>query len=336
MADRGVTRRKFLSRSGLVAAGAAAGVGALQASTTQPAAAAPAKQGPAVAIGFHTDAFNSAYWGFEQCLQWAERNGVHRIECGFLDGVHWGQGLGYAPYVASYEDPLLWRRKMERYGVQFSQLDAAYPLSERDGIIRGVPYAQRAIAWAAQAGAPIVTTTDGRHVPAGMKDEQVMDLMKHGYEQILEVAEAHKIIVNIEPHGYFTTKPDFMARMLEFCHSPYLRMNLDTGNTFIAGQDPLAFLNRFIDRVTHVHVKDVAPALAAAKRGKQPAIAVSHCAIGDGINAENIKRCLARLRDHGFRGVFSMECDGDGGPMIERSLKWLRGVLAELKIPETL
>jgi inosose dehydratase len=73
--------------------------------------------------------------------------------------------------------------------------------------------------------------------------------------------------------------------------------------------------------------------LAAAKRGKQPAIAGCHCAIGDGIKGENIKKCLAMLHDHGFRGVLSMECDGDGGPMIEWSLKWLRGVLAELKIP---
>ena len=23
-------------------------------------------------IGFHTDAFNSAYWNFEKCLHWAQ------------------------------------------------------------------------------------------------------------------------------------------------------------------------------------------------------------------------------------------------------------------------
>jgi len=32
-------------------------------------------------IGFHTDAFNSAYWSFDKCLAWAQRNGVHYIEC---------------------------------------------------------------------------------------------------------------------------------------------------------------------------------------------------------------------------------------------------------------
>ena len=216
--------------------------------------------------------------------------------------------------------------------MQFSQVDAAYPLSGKDGPLRGVPYVMKSIAWAAQAGCPCVDTTDGLHAPQGLKDEEAMDLMKRSYEQIIEVAEAHQIIVNIEPHGYFTTKPEFMARMLAFCDSPYLRMNMDTGNTFIAGQDPVAFLKRFIDRVSHVHVKDVSESLAAATRGKQTGIAVSHCALGEGVNAENIKKCLALLRDHGYDGVLSMECEGQGGPMIERSLKWLRGVLAELKI----
>jgi len=28
-----------------------------------------------------------------------------------------------------------------------------------------------------------------------------------------------------------------------------------------------------------------------------------------------------------------MECEGQGGPMIERSLAWVRKTLAELKIP---
>ena len=140
------------------------------------------------------------------------------------------------------------------------------------------------------------------------------------------------MIVNIEPHGYFTTKPEFMGRMLRFVESPYLRMNLDTGNTFIAGQDPVAFLERFVDRVSYVHVKDVSETLAAATGGKQTGIAVSHCALGDGVNAGNIKKCLALLRDHGFDGVLSIECEGQGGPMIEGALKWLRDTLAELKI----
>ncbi|MDT8303663.1 MAG: sugar phosphate isomerase/epimerase [Sedimentisphaerales bacterium] len=284
-------------------------------------------------IGFHTDAFNSSYFSFEACLQWAQRNDVHYIECGLIDGVSWIHGLGYQPHVALYEDPLLLRRKMENYGVQFSQVDAAFPLSGKDGPLRGVPYVMKSIQWANLIGCPCVDTTDGMHKPEGLTDTEAMDMMKRSYEQIIEVAAAHKIIVNIEPHGYFTTKPKMMAKMLDFCDSPYLRMNMDTGNTFIAGQEPLEFLKKFIARVSHVHIKDVSESLAASVRGEQTGIAVSHCSLGDGVNAENIRRCLKLLRDYGYTGVLSMECEGQGGPMIEQSLKWMRNTLKELNIP---
>ncbi|MBM4154698.1 MAG: sugar phosphate isomerase/epimerase [Lentisphaerae bacterium] len=320
----GMTRREF------VAAGAAAG--AVLAATG--AARAAGKGAGAMKIGFHTDAFNSTYKSFEDCLKWAQKNGVHFIECGLIDGVSWIHGLGYQPHVALYEDPELLRQKMAGYGVRFSQVDAAFPLSGKDGPLRGVPYVMKSIAWAKLAGCDRVDTTDGLHAPEGLKDPQAMDLMKSEYEQIIEVAAAHKVVVNIEPHGYFTTRPDMMERMLAFCDSPYLRMNMDTGNTFIAGQDPVAFLKRFIGKVSHVHIKDVSESLAKAVRGGMTGIAVSHCALGDGVNADNIKQCLAVLRDSGYTGVLSMECEGQGGPMIEQSLAWLRRTLKELGIPE--
>jgi len=283
-------------------------------------------------IGFHTDAFNSAYWSFDKCLAWAQQNGVRRIECGLIDGVSWIHGLGYQPHVALYEDPVLLRDKMDRHGVRFSQVDAAFPLSGEDGPTRGVPYVLKAIAWAAQLGCPCVDTTDGLHAPEGLNDPEAMALMKCSYRQILRVAEAHQIIINIEPHGYFTTNPDAMEEMLAFSDSPLLRMNMDTGNTFIAGRDPVAFLKRFIHKVSHVHVKDVSESLAQAVRGGQTGIAVSHCALGEGVNAANIRECLKLLHDHGYQGALSIECEGQSGPLIEKSLAWLRQTLKELRI----
>ena len=99
-----------------------------------------------------------------------------------------------------------------------------------------------------------------------------------------------------------------MSEMLDFVDSPYLRMNMDTGNTFIAGQDPAAFLGAFMGKVSHVHIKDVSESLAAAARGELTGIAVSHCALGDGINAENIVRSIRLLANAGYDGVLSIEC----------------------------
>lgn len=279
-------------------------------------------------IGFHTDAFNSSYWSFEQCLKWAQDNQVRFIECGTIDGVSWIHGLGYQPHVALWEDPLLLRRTMDRYGVEFSQLDAAFPLSLPQGATLGVEYVLRTIRWAKLVGCRRVDTTDDRKRPVGMTDREVLEHLGRIYRQILTVAEAYQITVNIEPHGYYTTKPEFMAELLSLSDSPYLRMNMDTGNTFIAGQDPVAFLEQFKHKLSHVHIKDVSPSLAAAARGELTGIAVSHCAVGEGVNADNIRRCVEVLAGMGFDGVLSIECEGQGGPMLERSLAWLRHLLA--------
>jgi sugar phosphate isomerase/epimerase len=155
-----------------------------------------------------------------------------------------------------------------------------------------------------------------------------MEQMRKIYRHVVGYAELYKIVINIEPHGYFTTKPEFMEEMLAFVDSPYLGMNMDTGNTFIAGQDPVQFLKRFRSRVDHVHIKDVSPSLAASARGELTGIAVSHCAIGEGVNAENIRRTVDLLASSGYDGVLSLECEGQGGPMIDRSLAWVRGLLA--------
>ncbi|HNY41740.1 MAG TPA: sugar phosphate isomerase/epimerase [Bryobacteraceae bacterium] len=278
-------------------------------------------------IGFHTDAFNSSYWSFQQCLEWARDHGLNYIECGAIDGVSWIHGLGYQPHVALWEDPLVLRHKMDSMDIQFSQIDAAFPLSIPEGATLGVEYVLHTLRWAKLVGCPSVDTTDDRFRPAGITDIEAMAQMRRIYTQIVRAAELYRITINIEPHGYYTTKPEFMAEMLGFCESEYLKMNMDTGNTFIAGQDPVAFTREFRRRISHVHVKDVSSSLAAAARGELTGIAVSQCAIGDGVNAANIIECLRILLDGGFDGVYSIECEGQGGPMIERSLAWVRSKL---------
>jgi sugar phosphate isomerase/epimerase len=285
-------------------------------------------------IGFHTDAFNSAAFSFEKCLKWAQSNDVHSIECGVIDGVSWIHGLGYFPHVSLLEDPVLMREKMARYGVSFSQIDAAYPLSGKDGPLFGVPYVLKTIPWAKLAGCPNIATTDGLHKPEGLTDQQAMEAMKRSYGIILEVAEAYGININIEIHGYFTTNPEMLEKMLDFSKSDRLGLNFDTGNTFIAGNDPVAFCKRFISKIRHVHIKDVSKSLSEASRGKDKGIGISHSAVGDGVNAENIRTILALLKNSNYCGTLSIECEGQGGPLIERSLNWLRETLKALDISE--
>jgi len=114
-----------------------------------------------------------------------------------------------------------------------------------------------------------------------------------------------------------------MERILSFFDSPYLRMNFDTGNTFIAGQDPVKFLRRFRHKVAHLHIKDVGRELAEAVRGGQTGIAFSVVAIGEAVNADNISGCIELLKKMNWDGVLSIECEAAPGK-VEQSLEWLR------------
>lgn len=285
-------------------------------------------------IGFHTDAFSSAFFHFEKCLDWAHKNDVHFIECGFVNGVSWLHGLGYFPHLAVTDDPLHIRRLQDKYDCHLSQIDAAFPLSEKTGVIYGVPYVLDTLRYAKLCGCPRVATTDGLYKPEGFEDDEAMAHMKTCYQMIVEKAELYEIDLTIEIHGYFTTKIDRLEEMLDFVDSPRLLLNFDTGNSYIGGGDPVEFARRFAKRISHVHIKDVSLELAEAVRGNATGIALSHSAIGDGVNAENIRKCLKILHDAGYRGTLSMEVEGQGGPLIEKSLLWLRAALAEHGIPE--
>lgn len=285
-------------------------------------------------IGFHTDAFSSAFFNFEKSLAWAKANDVHFIECGFVDGVSWLHGLGYFPHLSVIDDPLQVCRLLEKYDCRISQIDAAFPLSEKTGPTFGVPYVLNTLKYAKLCGCPRVATTDGLHKPEGLDDDQALAQMKRCYQLLVEKAELYEIDLTIEIHGYFTTNIDRLEEMLDFVDSPRLRLNLDTGNSFIAGGNPIEFANRFARRTSHVHIKDVSKELAEAARGNATGIALSHSAIGDGVNAENIRQTLKILHEAGYDGPLSMEVEGQGGPLIEKSLRWLRSALFDLGIPE--
>lgn len=88
----------------------------------------------------------------------------------------------------------------------------------------------------------------------------------------------------------------------------------------------MEFLKRFRKYLSHVHAKDVSPALAAAALGHDTGIACSEVPVGGGVNAENIKKCVAHLRETQWEGVLSIECYG-ADECIRKSVEFLRGIV---------
>ena len=278
-------------------------------------------------LGMHVDNWRHFDVSHEVPCQFAADNDMDYVEFGTIDGDYFIQALGYNPHIPLHSDPLELKAYLDGLGLKTSQLDAAYPMSSPQGQYRGIGYTIRAIQFAKALGCPCVDTTDGGKKPAGYTDAEVMAMIKQYYRVVLEWAERYDIIINVEPHGPYTTDPDSMEEILGFFDSPYLRMNFDTGNTFIAGQDPVAFVKRFRDKISHCHIKDVSAELAEAVRGGETGIACSVVAIGEGVNAENIAGCIELLKDADWDGVLSIECEAAPGK-VEQSLEWLRKEIA--------
>lgn len=279
-------------------------------------------------LGMHVDNWRHLDATYHVPCQFAKDHGMQYIELGSVWGDYFVQALGYNPHVPLHTDPLRLKKYLDSMGLKVSQIDAAYPISTPEGQYRGVPYTIDAIKYAWAIGCPCVDTTDGATKPAGYSDDEVMVLIKQYYRVVLEWAESHQIIINVEPHGPYTTNPDTMERILTMFDSPWLRLNFDTGNTFIAGQDPVAFLNRFRHKVSHLHIKDVSESLAKAVRGEETGISTSVVAIGEGVNADNIAGCIEILKKMNWDGVLSIECEAAPGN-IEKSLEWLRKQIAK-------
>ena len=158
---------------------------------------------------------------------------------------------------------------------------------------------------------------------------------QHQFWQAVKVgaekaAKDYKVTINVEPHGPYTNDPEFMLNLFKHFDSEYLRCNFDTGNSFIAGHDPLKYLKTLRPYVTHLHIKDVAPELAAAVRGEETGIGSSVVPVGGGVNAENIRKCMEFLHKTKWSGAVSIECHGSD-ENTKASVLWMRGVLKSLK-----
>ncbi len=278
-------------------------------------------------LGMHTDNWRPLSGSFQMAVDSAVKYGLTHIEFGVIHGQYFVNGLGYDPAVSLYSNPRRLRRILEQRGLQVSQIDAAFPMMGPEGSAFGVPYVQQAIRFAAEIGCPIVDTTDGAFKTEGYSDEEVFRIACENYKQCLAWAEDYGIIINIETHGPYTTNPDFLERLFQHFESPYLRFNFDTGNTYISGKDPVEYLKRFRKYVSHCHIKDVSPGLAAAVRGEETGIGCSEVPVGGGVNAENIKKCLEFLKQSGWDGVVSIECYG-ADENIRKSIEFLRPLVA--------
>ena len=237
--------------------------------------------------------------------------------------VHWGRELlseaGYFHSVSMLDDPYRVKRACERAGVKLSGLSTHTPLCKPE---ISTEYLKQAIRFAAECGAPVVNTDEGPK-PAWTSKEEDHVLMRYVLKEAAAVAEPRGILIGLEPHQQYSKHPDGLDRIYHLVDSPAIGINFDTGNSYLCGHDPLAWLERVMDRLVHLHAKDISIAQSGAERGKVTGTPVG-CACGDGVI--DWKRVIELVREKAPRDiVFSVECGTVD--QARRSIEHLRGLL---------
>ena len=276
-------------------------------------------------LGLHTDNLRCLSGSFAAGCEQATKFGLKHVEFAVIHGEYFVNAMGYDPAVSMQSNPRALRRSLDEMGLEVSQIDSAYPLMGPKGSTFGVQYVQQGIRFASEINCPMVDTTDGAFEIEGFSRDEIFRITCDNYREVLSWAEDYKVIINVEPHGPYTCDGDFMEKLYEYFDSEYLRFNMDTGNSFIAGLDPLDYLKRFRKYLSHAHIKDVSESLAAAVRGEETGIATSEVPIGGGVNADNIKACVDFLNETDWDGAVSIECFGSD-ENTGKSVEYLRSI----------
>ncbi|MDR0519150.1 MAG: sugar phosphate isomerase/epimerase [Clostridiales Family XIII bacterium] len=280
-----------------------------------------------IRLGMHADNWRGQSGNFWQAVDSAVKHELKYLEAGTVNGQYFVSALGYDPSLSILDNPVAIRRRLDEAGVSLSMLDASYPIFGPEGSYYGIQYYTQVIRFAKELGAPKVDSVDSGQAPDMPKDE-MLRITIGNYTEILKWAHDYDITICIEPHGPYTGDGEFMLKLLSHFEDEHLRINFDTGNTFIQGHDPLDYYKELEKYIVSSHIKDVDPGLAAALRGEETGIGMSPVSIGEGVNADNIRAVLKYMKEKNFDGDVSIECDGSE-ENIRKSVDWIRGVLAE-------
>ncbi len=277
-------------------------------------------------ISLNMEYCRSADKGFEEGVKIAREIGYHYIEPMVHTGWELLSEVHYFHSFSMEEDPLLMKEICDKYGVEVSSLSGHSPLMKPEAAVSRLT---RAILFANLLKAPFVNT-DEMVKPEWMEDDFAHQTMKYTLTKAAQVAARHKVHICVEPHGVYTKTVEGLMRIVNLVQSPWIGVNWDTGNSYLAGiEDPYDGLMAVRQQVRHIHAKDISIAQGEAERGLVTGTPVG-CACGEGV--VDWDRVIEIMEPIDREIFLSVECGTIGEA--ERSLRFLKKTLGKLMVEE--
>lgn len=213
------------------------------------------------------------------------------FECADITDTNAGGSMlgsaGFSPTVSLDENPFEVKRLFERYGIEPSTVCAHATLLEpsNPGVF-GTAEIMKAIKFAAAIGIKDVVTTETDPRSEWAKnltyDQQIFTIAEKLHTPVRMAAD-YGVHLLLEPHGPVTDSIQGIQDVMDMLGNPdSLGVNMDTGNSWLGGADPVEMARVFKDKIHHIHWKDLGEEWVE-KRGTLYGCGFSTIALGDGV-----------------------------------------------------
>jgi len=242
------------------------------------------------------------------------------------DGASLGVEAGFTPSTSLDSHPEDVRRMAEDAGLTLSTFCAHASLLNPASPSRyGTSEIVKAIRLANLLGIEHVITTEGEadtDFARNLDPEERRLVIREKLQTPIRWAEELDVTLLLETHGPVTDDPDAMEALLDdLGHRDTIGICLDTGNSWLGGADPVEYIERFGQRIKHIHWKDLEPEWED-KRGSIYGIGVATIPLGDGI--VDVRGVVSSLDNIGFNGCTTLELAGKNNiqTSAERLKQW--------------
>ena len=244
------------------------------------------------------------------------------------DGACLGNEYGFTAVASLDANPFDLKRMFESRGITMTSVCAHANLLDPSAPWRyGTNQIIKAVKIAGAIDVKHVITSEGDPKTAfgdHLSDEEALFTIAEKLNAPLEVAADYGVKILLEPHGRITDSIPLVERLVDKCNSNALGLNLDTGNLWLGGSEPLEFIKKFADKIEHVHWKDLGEEFIA-QRGKVFGCGMSIIPLGSGVIG--IEAIYNALVESGFDGYSTLEVAGEEA--VRGSYEFLKSLGAE-------
>jgi len=203
------------------------------------------------------------YTSVEHNLKLAKEAG---FTCADITDTHSGGSMfasaGLSASVSLDSNPFDIKRLFEKYGMEIMTISAHAALLEAS---HPAEYQTReimqAIRFAAAIGVRDVVTTETYPKSEWAKRlsyEQCIFTCAEKLYQPCRMAEDYGVNIIFEPHGPITDSISGIGDVMALLGYPKsLGVNMDTGNSWLGGTDPVELARTYKDKIYHIHWKDL-------------------------------------------------------------------------------